>query len=253
MATISYVFEFLTPDVAYNCDCDAGATGVTLLTMQTRLATRLGYAATAGNLPPGMAAFLNDLINSAQEQLHLRYPVLALQRYYSWALVPGIRFYDLPDNLDDCRVVLDPRGVRWVGLSTGPDNWQPLAPGIPPELHTSAQVGRPQRYEVRQCIEVWPTPTVSGDYLRIVGAFKPATLVNDTDQLVVDPEAVFLHALATAKAHDGQPDWQVASQQLSSYIGTLTAGAHQTRRYVPGTPPWPYESPMINRIIPVGS
>ena len=50
----------------------------------------------------------------------------------------------------------------------------------------------------------------------------------------MDDELVFLLALANAKAHYGKPDANNYIQQLETMMLNLVAGAHNTRRYVPG-------------------
>lgn len=55
----------------------------------------------------------------------------------------------------------------------------------------------------------------------------------DTDSTTIDDRAVLLLALANAKAHYGQPDAANYMTQLTTLLGDLTAGSHQTRRYVP--------------------
>src|SRR5690606_13447152 len=161
-----------------------------------------------------------------------QYPVLRTERFFTWNMVQGTRFYDLDANRDVCTKKLDARMLSWVGISDGCDQWRPLVCGIPPECYqVSDQQGVPHRYDIRQCIEVWPAPD-SDDYkLRIKGDFGLEPFEADEDQCTIDDEAVFLHALARLKAHQGDPDARNYQQDAIDYIGYLTAGAHLTRRY----------------------
>ena len=88
--------------ISYNCECDDDYPRTTLLEMRKRLLRRLGFAVQANNPPPGMAELLTDFITSAQELLFRRYSVLRRERFYTWNLVPGTRFYDLDANADGC-------------------------------------------------------------------------------------------------------------------------------------------------------
>lgn len=221
---------------AYNCQCDDDYPRTTLQAMRNRLARRLGFAAqvSMGILPPGMADLLDDFVRQAQETLYRSYNVFRMERFYSWDMEPGVRFYDLDGNSDTCPRKLDPRKLTWVGISQGDDSWRPLVCGIDPVMYSSRGGGIPSHYEVRQCIEVWPAPADATWKLRVKGHFGLAPLEADDDETSIDPEAVFLLALANAKAHYGQPDAGNYASQASSYVRSLVAGSHHTRRYIPG-------------------
>lgn len=229
------------PAASYNCECDEGHPTVTLQDMRNRLARRLGFAVqvSMGALPPGMPELLDDFIRSAHDFMYHRYSVMRLRRMFTWDLAAGVRFYDVDGNVDDCPRVLNPDRLEWVGISQGDSSWQPLICGINPVLYGSAITGIPSHYEIRQCIEIWPAPADDSWKLRIKGDFGPSPVEADGDVLTVDPEAVFLHALANAKAHYGQADAGNYASQATAYVRSKVAGAHQTRRYIPGSCPQP--------------
>lgn len=220
--------------VSYNCECDDDYPSTTLGEMRKRLLRRLGFAAQANNPPPGMADLLDDFIRQAQEILFRRYAVFRRERWFTWDLVPGVRFYDLDANADVCTKRLDPRMITWAGISQGDDSWRPLVCGIRPVMYSSRGPGIPSHYEIRQCIELWPAPSDATWLLRIKGQFGLLPLDADTDKTSLDPEAIFLLALANAKAHYGQPDADNYASQLAAYVRDLTRGSHMTRRYFPG-------------------
>jgi len=227
-----------TPDppsaVSYNCECDDDYPRTTLQEMRKRLMRRLGFAVQANNPPPGMADLLDDFIRNAQEMLFRRYSSFRRERFFTWDMPTGVRFYDLDANADACTKKLDPRMVSWVGISQGDDTWRPLVCGIDPVVYTSNMSGIPDHYEIRQCIEVWPPPADSTWKLRIKGQFGLMPLEADGDETTVDPEAIFLLSLANAKAHYGHPDAGNYAQQLAAYIRDLIRGSHHTARYLPG-------------------
>lgn len=234
MATLTFNVEIdWTEPTSYNCECDDAFPSATLLQLRTRLLARLGMAAMPTGLP-GMTTMLNDFLQQAQELLFRRYSVFRGERFFTWDLAASTRFYDLPDNRDTCTKKLDPRKVTWVGISQGDDNWRPLVCGIDPTMYTGQGDGIPSHYEIRQCIEVWPAPADDTWQLRVKGYFGLLPFADDADTTTIDAEAVFLLALANAKAHYGQPDAGNYAQQLNTYIGDLVAGSHHTRRYIPG-------------------
>lgn len=236
--------------VSYNCSCDDDYPRSTLASMRNRLARRLGFSVQVamGALPPGMSDLLDDFIRQAQEALYRRYSVFRMERWYTWDMVAGTRFYDLDANADACTKKLDPRKVTWCGISQGDDSWRPLVCGINPTMYTSQGPGIPSHYEIRQCIEVWPAPSDDTWKLRAKGYFGLQPLVADTDETTIDPEAIFLLALANAKAHYGQPDANNYASMATAYVRDLVRGQHHTRRYVPGE----CEPPPMVRPVPVG-
>ncbi len=227
--------------MTYNCECDHGQPTVTLADIRKRLARRLGFSVQVSMnvLPPGLAELLDDFTRSAHEQLYARYTSLRQERMFTWDLVAGQRFYDLDgnDTTDDCEKLLDPGKITWAGISQGTSSWQPLVCGIGPTLYGSADTGIPSHYEVRQCIELWPAPADSTWKLRIRGAFQANPLNSATEAhnvLTVDPEAVFLYALAAAKGHYNRADAIQAERMAVAYVRDRIKQSHGTRRYIPG-------------------
>lgn len=225
----------------FNCSCDDETQNETLAALRRRMMVRLGYAAQADNPPPGMAALLDDFLVQAQRSLYRKFKSLRTERFFKWSMEAGNRFYDLVDNDDTCDKKLDPYTVIWVGVQDINNRWYELTQGIPPAFYTAANFqGIPERYEIRQCVEVFPAPT-AGYTLRIKGHFGLTALVDDADKTTLDSELVFLLALANAKAHYGAPDAGNIVAQANDYRNSLIAGKHGTARYVPGTaptPPW---------------
>lgn len=190
--------------------------------------------------PPNATTVINRLLKTAQEVLYQRYSLFRMERFYTWTLVAGTRFYGIGENDEQtgtpaCTKAIDARHVKWVGVAYGSDNTniRPLRCGIPPEVYVSNQSGVPTHYEIRQCIEIWPNP-VDGWKLVVKGNFGLDPFDQDTDTCTIDWQAIYLQALADAKATYKQPDAVLAKQTAVSYVGDLVAGSHHTRRYIPG-------------------
>lgn len=220
--------------IELNCDCDDDYPSETLADIRTYLMVRLGYAAQLDTPPPGMTELLNSFAIEAQKLIYRRYSVLRTQRWFTWNMTAGSRFYDFDANADECQRKLDPRKIKWVGVSQGDDVWRPLVQGINPSMYSSRIQSIPQFFDVRQCIEVWPSPSDDTWRLRIKGDFGLDAFAVDADKTTLDPEAVKLHALAYAKAHYQQPDAANYATALTTFLGDVTAGSHGTRRYIPG-------------------
>lgn len=218
----------------------------TLAMLRNDVVVRLGYAANTV-LPPGMAALIDSFLNDANEQLYERYPVMRLERWWTWQTQPGQRFYDVPI---DCTKYLDLRHVSGAWLQDD-DAWFPLVAGINPLLFNQVYESLPQYYELRECIELWPAPDKATYLLHLKGQIGPKPMVEDEDQPTVDSRAVFLHALAHAKAHYQQPDAARYDRDLEVYIGRLTAGSHYSQRYIPRQP-IPVGLPLPIRQVPGG-
>jgi hypothetical protein len=235
-------WDFPTPfdPISYNAQrLDfSGYPSATLGQLRQRVMTRLGFAVQAANPPPGMTALVNDFIISAQNYLYRRYTALHTRRFFRWKVIPGQRFYSLKDNDDDAlsNFHLDPvKTIEWAGIQDRRNVWYPLIKGIPPQLYTMiTKPWRPARYDIRQCIEIYPAPD-QVYWLWMRAHFGLLAFAADTDVTTIDSELVFLHALATAKAHYGQQDANDVAAMSNSYRSELIAGTHQTAHYIPGT------------------
>lgn len=330
--------------MAQNCDCADNTNYRTLLQLRQDMLRRLGYGAQVNNPPPGMADLLTSFLQDAQRSLIRRYPSLRTERWFSWSLTAGERFYDLPGNDEgvplgppsgvqfgpttpagtlapgtysyrvsslnaygesiasqelsitigspttgvlvqwtplagatgyriygrtagaeqllatvgavqewgddgsitpsgalptadasmECGKQLDPLRITWVGVTRDTVRY-PLTRGIPPQvLDRTTTNSFPSHYDIRQCIEIWPAPAASEGTLRIRAHFQPEAFAADSDKPTIDDQAVFLLALANAKAHYGKPDANNIVSQLEVYIQSLVAGTHGPQRYIPG-------------------
>jgi hypothetical protein len=222
----------------FNCACDDEYPTRTLAQMREFLMIRLGWAAMKDTPLPGVNDTLNAFLQDAQDQLHAEYRIPRMERFFTWDMTVGTKFYDLPENRDECTKKLDPRQVTWVGISDGCDAWRKLVCGIKPEYYYGDVTGMPSHYEIRQCIEVWPPPADDNWKLRVKGYFYSQSLTEDTDVASMDFNAVQLFALANAKAHYGQADAANVMRQAMRYVANMVAGGHHTRRYVPGADEW---------------
>jgi hypothetical protein len=188
--------------------------------------------------PPDRKTVVDRIIKQSQEKLFQRYTVFRGERWYTWTLEAGERFYGIGENdeatgFDSCTKTLDPRHVTWVGVSDGDVNWRRLKCGVPPEVYSSPVTGVPTHYEIRQCIEIWPNP-IDGWKLRVKGHFGLAAFAADNDVTSMDWQAVELLALADAKAHYKQADAQIVRAEFDTYLRNVIGGQHHTRRYIPG-------------------
>jgi hypothetical protein len=225
--------------VNYNAACTDNAVPTdTLANLRYRILVRLGFANQASNPPPGMAPLVNDFLLDAQNYLYKRYLQLHTARRFRWKVNPGQRFYSLRDNDEDvlCNFQMDPlKSIKSVSIQDTRNVWYPLIQGIPPQLYTMiTKPWRPARYDIRQAIEIYPMPDQTY-WLWVEGHFGLMNFTLDTSSTTLDSNLVFLHALANAKAHYGQPDANNVEAQANAYRAELIAGTHQTAHYVPGT------------------
>ena len=242
----------------HNCDCDTGTEGnETRATLRTRLLSMLGYGAQGSNPPPGMAELLNNFLDMAQRKLYTRLTEYGWVRFFNWPLVKDVYLFDVPDNIDGCPRKLNPRKIQWVGIHKD-GIYRPLAQGIDPSLYSHDIMAQwPTRYEIRQCIEIWPKPSSDGGYLVIKGGFGLDPFNTDNSVTTVKSDLVFLQALADAKAHYRKPDAGNIQQQVEVMLSDIVAGGHMTARYIPGRgrstadPGWAYDWPVATPPFPV--
>jgi len=227
----------------FNCACNDDTTGFdTLATLRERLMVRLGFAAQVIAPPPGMTELLTSFLQEAQMLIYTRHPSARTERIFTWQMTMGERRYDLAVNREQdsnnpegqCTRRLNPDRVTWVGVERA-GRWYELRHGIDPSLYTNNRTGWPERYEIRQCIEVWPAPSDSTMLLRVKGHFGIDPFTAPTARTTVNSTLVFLLALANAKAHYGQPDAGNYVGQFERHLAEIVASTHRTGRYVPGS------------------
>jgi hypothetical protein len=240
-ANESIAWDYPNPfnPISYNCECtDDVVPTETLAALRTDILTELGFAAQAANPPPGMTALVNSWLIRGQQFLYRRYSQLHTRRMFRWKVNPGQRFYSLKDNDEDvlCNFQMDPmKQIEWAGIQDSRNVWYPLIEGIPPQLYTMIdKPWRPARYEIRQCIELYPAPDQTY-WMWMKAHFGLMTFASDGDSTTIDSHLIFLHVLSIAKAHYGQPDANNVQAMANAYRKELIAGTHGTKKYVPGT------------------
>lgn len=224
------------PTVGINCTCE-GEDGVqyrTLLQLREEMIVLLGRGNQLANPGPGVALLIDTHLRNAQNLLYQRASWLITERYYSWPLLLGVRLYGLGQNAESCTTRLNPNKITWAGVvRTG--LWLTMRAGIYPTLHSYDDIrGIPQRYEIRQCVEVWPPPDITEGSLIIKGNFGLLPFVADSDHASIDDYLICQLAIATLKAHFRQPDKDLYVQTAEVLLNNLVAGTHGTERYVPG-------------------
>lgn len=222
------------PIVDYNSPIAESLGYRTRAQLRIDLLIRLGYAGQTSAPPPGMNDLLNSFLDSAHKALCRRPGVPRQERWFTWTMAAGQKFYGLDTNEETPAKRLDQYHVLWVGVQRD-DIWVELKHGIPPHLYSETVTGSPERYQIGQSIEVWPTPNADVQYLRVKGYVRPDAFTGDSDAPSIDDELVFLYALSLAKKHYEQADWQDCRQEAELRLGLLVAGGHQTARLIPGS------------------
>lgn len=235
------------PDVSYNCDCgDAPINARTLADIRADVLSMTGYAAQVGlTLPPGVERMYNNFIRRAQGFLYTKFRAMETRRFFSWELRVGGRFYGIYDNKNDCVVTLNRYRITGAWIQDLNNTWWPLRYGIDPVAYTLNQnFGWPTNFEVRQCIELFPAPQAPYR-LWIRGEFDLLPLEDDDDSTTINAEPITNYATFLAKAHKGMKDAALYEGMAEQQIGDMIAGAHATRRYIPGTIERPIPTPPV--------
>ena len=233
-------------DLDFNHVCAGGLPSATLTSLRDRMMIRLGYAAQVANYPPGMSLLLTDFLQNAQTVLYAQNPALHTERFFTWTLTAGTRYYSITTNDEQgagpnqcTKVLSDYKAPTWVGFQDDNAAWIEMSEGIDPSRYTNTTQGRPDSYEIRQGVEIFPSPDSSTYKLRIKGHYGLLAFADDADTTTLDSELVFMLALGNAKAHYGQRDAQSILTQVTSYLKAINAGSHGTARYIPGFVPAP--------------
>ena len=242
LLTLSYL---MSCDTSYNCECETDPEAKTLAELRTETLKLTGYAMQAANPPPGVAEQYNALLRTSQEYLYRKYRALETERFFSWTLTPGIRYYGLRDNRNCCDVKLNKYRITGAWLQDLNNVWWPLIYGIDPTFYTlNVNFGWPAFYEIRQCVEIFPAPQAAYT-LWIKGHFNLLPFEDDADVTTISAEPVKNWAVFLAKSAKGAADANVYAAMAKDQIGQLISGAHVSKRYIPGTSEIPVPTPPV--------
>ena len=180
--------------------------------------------------PPEANDIVTQILQDAQQQIFRQYKVMRHERWWSWTTVAGERFYDVPkdgtDNLDFGKL----SGV-WLEDTSG--TWLPMKQGINPLWFSDDdRQEMPFAFEIREYLEVWPEPDQAYT-IWLKGNLGLRAFTDDAHYTTVDPQAVFLKALAMAKGHYRQPDANAIMGEFERYIGNLNAESYTGARFIP--------------------
>ena len=232
-------------DTSYNCECETDPEAKTLAELRVETLKLTGYAMQASNPPPGVAEQYNALLRTAQSYLVTRYKPLETERFFSWTLTPGIRYYGLRDNRNCCDVKLNKYRITGAWLQDLNNVWWPLIYGIDPTFYTlNVNFGWPAFYEVRQCIEIFPAPQAAYT-LWVKGHYNLLPFEEDDDVTTINAEIVKNWAVFLAKSAKGMADAPIWSKMTGDQVGQLIAGSHVSKRYIPGTSEIPVPTPPV--------
>lgn len=236
---ITFVVEAYFADVAtvgINCSC-SGEDGLqyrTLAECRTDMLVMLGRGNQLANPGAGVALLIDTHLRNAQKLLFQRCSWLVTERYYSWPLLVGVRLYGFQNTAESCASKFNPTKVSWVGVVRD-RIWMRLVGGIDPAMHSYDTIsGIPQRYDIRQCIEVWPPPDITEGSLVIKGNFGLDPWTADDQRATIDDNLICQLAIATLKQHFRQPDADTYVSTAEVLLNNLIAGSHATNHYVPG-------------------
>ncbi len=228
----------------YNCEYAVDGNARTLSDLRAELLAATGYASQASNPPPGIATKYNNFLRQSQEYLWRKYKALQVERFFTWQMQTGVRYYDHDQNFDCAAAqLLDRYSIKSVHVQDTNGTWWPLIKGIDPTFYTlDSNYGWPTHYEIRQCIEVFPAPQDLYK-LRVLGNFLCNPFTADGNYTTIDAEPVLLWAIGMAKADKGASDAGNYFQMARDYIGGLRAGTHASARYIPNQRNLPVPTP----------
>lgn len=198
------------------------------------------FFTTTGALPTGLTPYTRYyVVNRAgdEAQLSLEENGAAINTTGTQSGTHTAHIQPAASCIFDLNPYKDIEGAWLVDLN---GQWIPMVCGIPGTFYTTANnTSLPMRYEIRQCVEIFPAPPADGYYFYIKGHFGKRPFAADTDKPTIDGHLVYMTALANALDYYGKPSAAGVAEQAREYLGTLVAGTHTGRRYVPGTRPLP--------------
>lgn len=190
----------------------------TLGEMAATLQVRLGFGA-AGAAAGVNRANMFSMLFTAQTQLYWESDWKECRSYVVKSLGATQTLLDYPDEIH-------PERIKGISVNAS-GIWTPLIKeGIPAELYTTQTAsGPPCRYELyADQIEFFPQ-TDQIYSVRIFGQKPLNRFTEENDETTLDPDLVFLYALANGKAHYKHSDAQFYADQLSQLLSRIKASS----------------------------
>lgn len=110
--------------------------------------------------------------------------------------------------------------------------WLPLAQGIDPARFTNAQRTRPDSYETRQFLELWPEPE-KAYVVYLFGHMGLRRFSQPTDECTIDADVVLTFAIAMGKKAKRHVDADAYAQMAARLAGDLNAASLGNKRWIP--------------------
>ena len=203
----------------------------TLGDLRDELRSRLGFGAQGSQSGPNNA-LLDSILRTCQVTLYWKFDWNELNTVSPDTFITGKsqRFYAYPDNFDPKRLIsFQTEDLQTI---TNPSVW-PMLRGIE-WFHDGSTLspGSPQRYELRDKLEIWPIPDRSGYVLRLEYIKRIGNFTKEADFVTVNSDIVLLFAVAIGKAHYQMKDAGVVLDQLRTTLIDIHAGVHSGNKYI---------------------
>lgn len=181
---------------------------------------------------------LKTKLNRIYETLYADFDWPHLKRTFTAIpLLPGQRYYDLPEDLDYDRV--EEAVVWWNGQPTPVERGIELADFSAVNSENGEHRDPVEKWDVRyddvgnkETIEVWPVPAGSSNTLQFRGIQKFKPLVDDADVCRLDDKMVVLFAaasIAPAKGGNKQYFLQEANKRYMQVRGNSKSGSGRVK------------------------
>jgi len=147
----------------------------------------------------------------------------------------GSYIYAFPNGIDPDRI----NAVWFQKAGAKSDVWAPLEYGIgyrhrntymSAEDERSDPVRRWERYSETQ-FEVWPVPGTDGGVVHFEGMKAPKQLVNDSDTIDLDSDAIVLYVAGEMLAEQQSPRAERVLQQAADRLRYLKGNSQVRSRY----------------------
>jgi hypothetical protein len=208
----------------------------TLGFLSAQLLSRLGFGA-QGSRVGAAAGLVRSVLFTSQIQIYRAHEWKHLKRWEDSQLGADQRFIDYPEWVDTGRVTMVQifEGGRPCALTLG----------IDPARYLEDEVTMlPDSYECKAQIEVYPVNDIVRR-VRVHGIEQLGSFTLDDDRTTVDPDLLFLHALANLKAHYRQPDAEFYAGQVDNLLTSVKTDSRNQVVFPRGQTEQRYVKPKV--------
>lgn len=201
-----------------------------LATMRQDIKDGLGFGS-SGSTFTANNAIIDSWLERAQRMIYWEHDFTELITVETITSQQGQEGYDWPTNTEPKKIL----SIWLEDTNLTSANWYPMIEGVGPQHYgrvSTADQGRPTRYERRDQLDIWRRPDDNSYTFHIEGIKRLGRLTAETDKATINEDLIKMLALAWGKAHYRHPDAQDWRLYYDKTMRRIKAGDQGKKKFI---------------------